>query len=140
MISLVDALKDHVERMRGRLSAQGRYQPDAIFYHSCRVMVGDGDQPQKYRVTMLVRASNCVEAEQIAEGQLQEILAQDRQKFGDGASVRWLKGRLLSNRPSEDESETTLDLLRRLRRGSMAVESAVERIEVPPPIRLSEAS
>ena len=140
MISLVDALKDHVERMRGRLSAQGRYQPDAIFYHSCRVMATAGDQPQKFRITMLVRAPNCVEAEQIAEGQLQEILAQDPQKLGSDPSVRWLKGRLLSNRPSEDESETTLELLRRLRRGSAAVESAVERIDVPPPTRRSEAS
>jgi hypothetical protein len=140
MISLVDVLKDRVERMRGRLSTQGRYQADAIFYHSCRVMAGDGDQPQKYRVTMLVRAANCVEAEKIAEGQLQEILTKDSQKFGDDVSVRWLKGRLLSNRPNEDESETTLGLLRRLRRGSAAVESAVERIEVPPPIRLGEAS
>lgn len=137
MISLVDALKDHVERMRGRLSTQGRYQTDAIFYHSCRVMAGESDPPQKYRVMMLVRAPNCVEAEQIAEGQLEQILTQDRQRFGGDVSVRWLKGRLMSNRPNEDESEATLALLRRLRRGSAAVESAVERIEVPPPIRLS---
>jgi hypothetical protein len=129
-----------MERMRGRLSTRGRYQAEGIFYHSCRVMAGDGDQPKKYRVTMLVRAPNCVEAEKIAERQLQEILTKDRQKFGDEVSVRWLKGRLLSNRPNEDESETTLELLRRLRRGSTVVELAVEQIEAPPTIRLSEAS
>lgn len=131
MISLVDAFKDHVERMRGRLSTQGRYQADSIFYHSCRLACGDGDRPRKYRVTLLVRASNCVEAEKIAECEMHEILRNDHHTFGDDVSIRWLKGRLLSSRPRENETETTLTLLSRLRRGSAAVEAAVEPIEAP---------
>lgn len=55
----------------------------------------------------------------------------DPENFGGDLTVRWLKGRLLSNRPKEDESETALELLARLRRGSATIESAVERIAPP---------
>jgi len=139
MISLVDALKDQVDRVRERLHAGGRYQSDAIFYHSCRLFVGVGERAEKYRVTMLVKSQNCVDAEKVAESHLRELLDNQPHRFGGDVTIRWLKGRLLSNRPKEDESETTLELLVRLRRGSADVESTFERIDTPNAIRLSEA-
>jgi len=139
MISLVDALKDQVERVRERMSTGGRCQTEAIFYHSCRVFVGVGERAEKYRLTMLVKSQNCVDAEKVAETHLRELLDSHPHHFGGDVAVRWLKGRLLSNRPKEDESETTLELLVRLRRGSADVESTFERIDTPNAIRLSEA-
>jgi len=138
MISLVDALKVHVERVRERLYANGRYQTDAIFYHSCRLFVGRGERAEKYRVTMLVKSQNCVDAEKVAESHLRELLNSQPHRFGDYPSIRWLKGRLLSNRPKDDESETTLELLARLRRGSADVESTFERIDTTNAIRVGE--
>jgi len=55
MISLVDVLKDQVERVRERLYAGGRYQSDAIFYHSCRLFVGVGWPRSNRRLNALTR-------------------------------------------------------------------------------------
>jgi hypothetical protein len=130
MIFLVDTLKDHVGRMCERWSQQMRNPSEAVFYHSCRVLVNHEDQHRKYRVTILVKSSNCVDAEMIAKSHLRGLLADDRPEFQGEVSVRWLKGRLLSHRPKEDESATALDLLSRLRREGAAVVSSIDAVDV----------
>lgn len=101
----------------------------AIFFLSCRIVVGEGPQQRKYRATYLVRRTRYVEAEAIAHGHLEGYLRQHRQEFEQVGEIRWLKGRLVSSQPRLEETPGTLRLLCELRKGNHEFVSAIERID-----------
>lgn len=101
----------------------------SIFFLTCRILVAEGEEQHKYRATYLVRRPRYVEAEEIAEQHLQEFLSQHPSEFGKTREIRWLKGRLISNHPRQDETDTTRRLLSELRKGSHEFVSAIERVD-----------
>jgi hypothetical protein len=129
MISLGGTLKEQIDRVYDLFSPRELRRSQSIFYHSCRLLVGQPEQAKKYRVAILVRSPNCIEAEKLAESHLNDLIQHGPDEFNGNIGIRWLKGRLLSSHPHKDESETVVQLLSQLRHRKSAVVSAVERID-----------
>jgi hypothetical protein len=126
MVSLVTALRESADRVRDLLSTTNRPPIELVFYMSCRIQDAHA---KKFRATILVRCENVAEAESIAESHLYELLKRHCLDADGALSIRWLKARPLSTRPREDESETTLRLLSKLRRHQSDVVSTLEPLE-----------
>jgi len=140
MLPFVGTLKSQANRMRGLLSVSSRRMTSLVYCHSGRIAVNNDGQVTKYRVTILVLAESCVEAERVAELHWQSLLQEDAAPFRRDTAIRWLKGRPISWRPQNDESPTVIELLSKLGRDTGNVVSTIERINAPttpPPERTS---
>jgi hypothetical protein len=126
MVSLVSALRESAVRVRDLLSAPNRPPIELVFYMSCRIQHVHG---KRFRATILVRCQNIAQAESTAESHLHELLKEHCLAEDGTLAIRWLKARPLSSRPREDESETTLRLLSKLRRHQNDVVSTLEPLE-----------
>jgi hypothetical protein len=130
-MKLVSAVTSKVDRLRNRLFLSGLTRSQRVFVHSVRLSVTSAQAIQTCRVRILVRANGIVEAESHAETHLQEIVRgyQDASSGGE-IEIKRLKPRELRPSTINDESESTLQLLTRMRRESRQVVSVVDPIEV----------
>lgn len=106
----------------------GSRRSESIFYHVCRINVDHEGCSSKHRVTILMCALNCVEAENIAECHLDDLIRDNEEIYAGERSIRWLKGRLFGRHPHAGQAMASIRLWYRLRRENCGVVSAIARI------------
>lgn len=127
-MNFVSAVTSKVDQLRNLRFLSSLNRSQKVFVHSARLSVTHGRSIEKYRVSILVRASGIVEAESIAENCLQEIVRNYRDSSGGEVELKRLKPRELGASAVDVESERTLQLLQQLRREAGQVVSTVEPI------------
>lgn len=129
-MSLVSAVISKVHQIRNRIFLSNLNRMQKVSVHSARLSVSNAKATEKYRVSILVRASGIAEAESLAETSLQEIVRGDQHSLRGEIELKRLKPRELSPGTVKDESVCVLQLLHKMRRESCQVVSAVEPVEI----------
>jgi hypothetical protein len=111
-----------------RIPRLGR-RVEPIFIFTGRILAGTPELPIKYRFTYLVQRSSYVEAEELAQAHLATWMESRRNELGTDFQVRWIKGRVISDKPHLHESESVLQLLKVLPNQNNHMASAIDRME-----------
>jgi hypothetical protein len=127
-MNLVYAVKNRTEQLRATLFLGTLNRSELIYVHSYRISTRTTGGAEKYRVTILVRANNVAEAEELAESHLNEVTQCEPISGLGGGEIKRLKPRPLGLKSLKGESDTVLKLLARLRREASKVVSSMDRI------------
>jgi hypothetical protein len=128
-MNLVHVVKKNADQIRSRWFLSTLDRSELVYVQSCRIRVGRSGTVVKYRVTILVRTTSVVEAEEMVESHLAEIAPSWRSAPGDEPEIKKLKIRPFLNEFFKIESDTVVELLGQMRRRAVACVSSVDLVQ-----------